>query len=99
MGLNLEDLTRESPFERLGQKLIEIVDKIEDLGAKVCLGGKVASAKHPSGEDAEPDFDLIQPRAMLRCVDKADAVAQVAQKRLPALEGFQHPALAFLPQR
>src|SRR4051794_28808886 len=97
--LDLEDLAGEGPLERLGQDFVEVVDEVEDLGAQVFLGGEAATADDAAGQDAEPDLHLVEPRAVLGRVNKANTMAGVAEELLAALQGLQHPALALLAQR
>lgn len=52
-----------------------------------------------AGEDAEPDFDLIQPRSVLGRVDKADAMSGVCEKRSPRRHGSQNAAAPLFAER
>jgi len=42
---------------------------------------ETAATQHATVDDAENDFDLIEPRTMFRDVNKSDAMAGVRQKR------------------
>jgi len=43
----------------MGQVLVVVLDKLDDLGIEVIDGGKVSTVNHFSGQRAEPDLDLI----------------------------------------
>src|SRR4051794_17496587 len=96
---DLEYAAGEGPFEGLGHHLVEVLNEVQNLRSQVFLGGKTAAADDSPDQDAEPDLHLVQPRAVLRRVDEADAVAGVLQELLAAGHRLQHAALALLPQR
>ena len=51
-----------------------------------------------TGQDTEPDFDLVEPRAMLRGVDKADAVGGILEEDGARGHGLQDALLFLAPE-
>lgn len=49
------------PSVGMGQELVVVSDKVDDLVLQVGHGGEVAAANQLADQRAEPDFDLIQP--------------------------------------
>src|SRR5947199_8580512 len=95
---DLEYAAGEGPFEGLGHHLVEVLNEVQNLRSQVFLGGKTAAADDAPDQDAEPDLHLVQPRAVLRRVDEADAVAGVLQDSLPPAHRLNPTAFALLPQ-
>src|ERR1700681_1091196 len=75
--------TRVGPTEWLREHVVEVVDELRDAGAQVLEGGEAGALEQAPRQDGEPDFDLVQPRAVARRVDEANPVGRVLQK-LPA---------------
>lgn len=87
-----------SPFEGFSHGAIEVVNEFEQTTSKVGLTAEAGSFQQLSDQDAEPDFDLIQPRSMGGCVMKHDLMVRVAEKRGPCFHGLQYTAFTFHPQ-
>jgi len=60
------------------------------------LGGEVAASEQLAHQDGEPDLDLIDPGRVLRREVEGDAMAGVAQERLPRRHGGEDAGLALL---
>ena len=60
------------PPERLGEHAVEVRDERQDLLLECLDGEEVTALENASGEDAEPDLDLVQPRAVLGREDEAN---------------------------
>jgi len=54
------------PPERLRENTVEVADERQDLLLERLDGEEVTALENAPGEDAEPDLDLVQPRAMHR---------------------------------
>ena len=57
----LERLARVSPIEGVGHGRVVVDDELSELGFEGGHRGKVAAAQALSLEDAEEDFDLVEP--------------------------------------
>ena len=75
-----------------------MLDEGEDAPFQFPLGRKIAALEQAAGQRAEPDFDLVQPGAMLGRVHEADAVAGVLQEGGAGIHALQYPGLAFHAQ-
>ena len=64
------------PLEWLGKSLVEVFDEGADAVAEMLDGDEVATAKKATTQDAEPQFDLVEPRGAFGGVDEADAVVR-----------------------
>ncbi len=73
-----EGLAGVGPSERLCHSLVEELDEGLEPGFEILLGGEVAAPDDLSGQDREPDLDLIEPGGMLGREVKRDAVAGIA---------------------
>src|SRR5262249_30247176 len=87
------------PAKRFGQRLVEIVDEVNDALSQGCQRWKISTLQDAPYQDAEPDLDLVQPRRVLRRVDEAKAMLQVREKRLAAGHRFQHSGLPLFTER
>src|SRR5207245_10977763 len=74
--LHVEGPTRISPLERLGHRFVEILDEGQDLVPQIRHRLEIATLDDATYQDAEPNFDLIQPRGVLRHVHEAHAMAR-----------------------
>lgn len=80
-GLELDErLAGVGPVKGMGEGQIEIVQKGTQLGFQIGDGGEVAAADHFTLHDAEHDFDLVQPGAVLGQKHEADAMGGVRQE-------------------
>lgn len=50
----------------MGQKLVIVLNEVNDLALQICHGREVATAEQFADKCAEPDFDLIQPGCVRR---------------------------------
>jgi hypothetical protein len=57
-----------------------IVDKSEDPGLQVLSAGEGTLLEELVYQDAQPDFDLVEPRAMLRSVMKHHLATGMREK-------------------
>ena len=94
-GLYQESLSLMRPLERLGHRVVIIVDERQDFGLEVLDGKKRAPFEQLAHQNAEPDFDLIHPRTVLGGVMEHDLVGRITQKGSTAGHGGQNPAFAF----
>src|SRR6266540_4089257 len=92
-GSRLKRATCIGPAKGLGHA-IEVLDKSQDLRPQIILGCEVAALDHPTHQDAEPDFDLIEPRRMLGYIHELNTVRRVTQKGRPTGHRLQHAAFA-----
>src|SRR5579859_851631 len=77
--------SRVGPAERLGEDIVEVVDELCDARAQVFERSETGSLEQATRQDGEPDFDLVQPRAVARCVDEANPVSRVLEERAARL--------------
>ncbi len=87
-----------SPLEGFCHRAVVILDKSQDLAFQVFDGFEIASFDDFTNQDAEPNFDLVQPRSMFGCVVENDAVGRVAQKGSARSFGFQNARFSFHAQ-
>ena len=83
------------PAERLFEEVIEIVNKIEHPSLKIIERGKACAFEKSSGEDGEPNLDLIEPRAVSWGIDETNSVRRVLQKLAARSLRLKDPDLAF----
>src|SRR5579872_997443 len=69
-----------SPLEGLGHRFVEVVDELSESAFEVFEGGEARPFEEATGQDAEPDLDLVQPGAMLGRVDPPDPVGRVFEE-------------------
>lgn len=81
------------PLARLGERAVDVVDEAEDALAQVFHGGKTAAFEQATDQDTEPDFKLVEPRGMLRRINKADAVRRIGQVHHAGLGGMEDAAV------
>src|SRR5262249_25535848 len=72
------------PADGFGHRPVEVVDEGQDLGLEVRKRGEAPAPQQLAHQDAKPDLDLVQPRAVPGRVGEADPVAGVAQEGRPA---------------
>jgi len=60
----LERLSGVGPVEGVGHGRVVVGDELSELGLEVGHRGEVAAAQALSMDDAEKDFDLVEPRAI-----------------------------------
>src|SRR2546421_11942477 len=94
-GLRHQSLSLILPFERLGHGVVIIVDERQDPGLQVLDRKKRAPFEQLAHQNAEPDFDLIDPRTVLGGVMEHDLVGRITQKGSTAGHGGQNPTFAF----
>lgn len=68
------------PFERFGQCAVEVLDEVQNSLAQFLGGSKGGALEQAAHQNAEPHLDLIEPRTMLRRVDKSDAMFRAGKK-------------------
>src|SRR5699024_981136 len=88
----------EGPFERFGEHRVEVIDEASDSIAQVFNAGEARSFQQSSRQNAEPNFDLIEPGAMPRRVDETDAMIFVLQKLFASCHRFENPSAPFSPK-
>src|SRR2546423_15542779 len=94
-GLYQESLSLIRPLERLGHRVVILVDERQDFGLEVLDGKKRAPFEQLAHQNAEPDFNLIHPRTVLGGVMEHDLVGRITQKGSTARHGDQDAAFAF----
>ena len=72
--------------------------KAKTWALQVRHGGEVAAAEQLADQDAQPELDLVEPRAVLGRVVEDDAVAGVAQERRPGGHGLEEAGLLLTPR-
>ena len=72
----------------MGQVLIEVRNEVQEPLAQIRGGGKAGPLEHAADQNAEPDFDLIQPRCVNGRIDKANPVRAILQESLAGGHGF-----------
>src|SRR2546430_8455430 len=77
--------TRVGPSEWFGEHVVEVLDKRRHASAQVLERGKARALEQSTRQDGEPDFYLVQPRAVTRRVDEANPMGRVLQKRATRL--------------
>jgi hypothetical protein len=60
--------------------LVEVADEEKNLSLQILLRSKVTSSNKSMHQNAKPNFDLIEPGAVLGCVDKPDAMRAICEK-------------------
>ena len=91
----MQRLALVGPLEGFGHRAIEIFDKGQDFGLQILNGGEAATFEQFASQNAEPDFDLIHPRAVFGRVVEDNAVRRVAEEGCPRRLRLQDAALAF----
>ena len=88
-----------SPVHGFGNCLVEILHESLEFLDQVELGTEAASSHHATIDDAENDFDLVEPRTVFREVHKTDAMARIGKKRSARGHRLQNAFLSGGPQR
>lgn len=83
------------PLPNLGQVVIVVGDVTVDLLFQVVDGGKVSPAQDVLVENAEPDFDRIEPATMLGCIDKTDTMFRIAEIGLSGWHALEDARFSF----
>src|SRR5260370_3585174 len=83
------------PLPNLGQVVIIVGDVRVDLLFQVVDGGKVSPAEDVLVENAEPDFDRIEPATMLGCIDKTDTMFGIAEIGLAGWHALEDARFSF----
>ena len=91
----LEGFAGVGPVERMGHGRVGLGDELLELGLPCGHRGDVAAAQALSLEDAEEDFDLVEPRAVFGQVDEADAVSDIREEFTPRGHRLQASARVF----
>src|SRR5207253_11144350 len=86
------------PLERFGHRLIEVGNEGQDALPQVRNRREVPPLQQPAYQNAEPELDLVQPTAVLRCIEKADAMAGITQERCAGRHRLQDPPFLLLTQ-
>lgn len=77
----LQRLTGVGPFERMCHHVVIVPQEHAQFVLEILEGFEASAADRLSCDDPEDDFDLIEPRTVLREVDEADTVLGVRQER------------------
>lgn len=83
------------PLPNLGQVVIIVGDVTVDLLFQVVDGGKVSPAEDVLVQNAEPDFDRIEPATMLGCIDKTDTMFGIAEIGLSSWHALEDARFSF----
>ena len=73
-------LTGERPIERVRHGLVVVGDELSQSRLEVGNRLEASASETLSMDDAEYDFDLIQPRTVFREVNESYAMARVRQE-------------------
>ena len=75
--------------------LVIVGDIALDLLLQILDGGKVPSVEDVLAEDAEPDFDRVEPATVLGRIDEADAMSRITQISLSGLHALEDAPFSF----
>src|SRR6266568_245514 len=81
----LEGASRVRPLEGLGEYLVEVIDKRQQLRAEVVHRRETPATDDLAHDHPKHDLDLVEPRAVFGRVHEADAMTLLRQERLPTL--------------
>src|SRR6266568_2644220 len=81
----MHELAAELPVEGMRLVLVPVSDETVDALDERRLAGKVSPTEYPTLHDPEPDFDLVDPRGVLRGVHEVEAAAMRRVELLPRL--------------
>lgn len=84
----------EGPLEGLREDVVEVADEVEDPLAELIDRRERTPSEHAPNQDAEPDLDLVHPRAVLRREDEANLVGGILEEFLPTLHRVQNAVFA-----
>lgn len=88
-----------SPGERMSHRFVVIGHERSELRFEVGHRDEVSSPHHLAVNDAEDDFNLIEPRTVSGQIDEPNSVRDVRQELLAGGHGFQDAANFFFPDR
>ena len=83
------------PTKGMGHRDIIVGQESSQLVFEIVDAGEVAAEHDFAIDDAEHDFNLIQPRTMLRQEHETNAMGEVGQKRATTGHAREHTGLAF----
>jgi len=75
------------PLEGLGHRPVVILDESKNPGLQVLNRGEGAACEEFADQDAEPDFDLVEPGTVFWRIMKDNLVGRIAQKGCSAGHG------------
>lgn len=78
----------------LSERLVEEVDELKETLLEFVSGGEAPALEQPTGEDTEPDLDLIEPGTVLGRINKADAMGGILEKGGPGGHALENPGLS-----
>src|SRR5271169_223377 len=93
-----ERFTGEGPPEWFGHGLVEVGDEGLEALLELGSGFETAPAQEFTRQDAEPDFDLVEPGSVFWGEVEADLVRAVAQECFPRGLVLEMAGFAFLAQ-
>lgn len=76
--------------------LIVVEDIVLNLVLQIVYGKKVPPLEDVLSENAEPDFNGVEPGAVFGRIDEADTMLGITQVRLPARHVLKNAGFAFL---
>ena len=91
-----QDLTSIGPVIRFCHGLIKVYDERFNGFLKCLQSVETHPPRHLASQCAEPDFNLVQPRAVARSKEKLNAMTRVGQERHTTCNRFENAACAFL---
>lgn len=83
------------PAEGFGHRAVVVSDKGIDLGREIVDREEGAPPEELTGEDTEPDLNLIHPGGVRRGVMEDGLMRGVAQESRTTAHRLQHAAFAF----
>jgi len=75
--------------------LIEELDERKNTLFEMFSRAKVSSFEQTASQETEPNFNLVEPRAMLGSVDKTNAVSRMNSKSSPTTHVLNNATNSF----
>ena len=85
--------------EGMGHRSVVVVDEVSELIVEFWHRGEAAAAQAFAMDDAEDDFNLIEPRTVFREVHEPNAMARIGEKFAAAGLRLQDACHFFFPAR
>lgn len=90
-----EGLTFKGPLEWLRQSRVKIVNESKELPVQVIHGAEAATLEKASRQNAEPELDLIEPRAMFGGEDETNPMGYIGQESGSGLHRLKDSCFPF----
>jgi len=87
-----------SPSKRFRQRLVEILNKLQNPSSQICLTEKVTSPDQLLHQDTKPVLNLVEPVAILWGEVEHNLMGGVCEEQHPSSYRLENAAFALLPQ-